>query len=448
VRLRRRGSRGRSGVLNAAGPGRLPKSRARPLHALGLAAAAILVTTALAACGSSGKGPVAVNWYVFPEPSGSFAAAAAACSKNSGGEYTIKTNFLSTASDQQRVQLVRRLAANDSSIDILAMDVDWTAEFATAKWIAPVPQSLVQQIKSVDLPGPVQTATWQGKLYGVPINSNTELLWYRKDLLADIHQPVPTTWTQMIDDSKLLAQQGKAHYIEEQGAQYEGLTVWFNSMVDSAGGQIVTGNNNVVVGNTTKTAATIMHELATSPAADPSLNVAMEGSSDTAFDQGTAAFEINYPFVWASAHTTNPKIGAQMGFAYFPQVVPGIAPHVSIGGYNLAVSAYSAHKKQAFDAVSCLTQQQYEITYAVKGGLAPVRGAVYNIPSFEKLYPMHTLIENQLKTYGIRPQTPAYADVTLAIQKALSPTSNINPSSVVNTLRSEIKLSLSSEALL
>ena len=414
-------------------------------HLIGLA---ILATALLVGCGSSGSGAVTVNWYVFPEPSGSFAAAAAACSKASGGEYNIKINFLSTASDQQRVQLVRRLAANDSSIDILAMDVDWTAEFATAKWIRPVPPALVQQIKSVDLPGPIETATWQGKLYGIPINSNTELLWYRKDLLADIHQPVPTTWQQMIDDSNQLAKLGKAHFIEEQGAQYEGLTVWFNSMVDSAGGQIVTGNNKVVVGNTTKVAAQIMHELATSPAADPSLNVAMEGSSDVAFDQGQAAFEINYPFVWASAHTSNPTVAKQMGFAYFPQVVSGIAPHVSIGGYNLGVSAHSTHPKQAFDAISCLTQQQYEINYAVKGGLAPVRGAVYNIPSFEKLYPMHALIENQLKTYGIRPQTPAYADVTLAIQKALSPTSSINPSTVVSSLRNEIRLSLSSEALL
>src|SRR5205807_3068091 len=232
-----------------------------------------VVTAAVAGCGSSGKGPVTLNWYVFPEPSGSFAAAAADCSKASGGRYNIKINFLSTASDQQRVSLVRRLAANDSSIDILAMDVDWTAEFANAKWIQPVPAGLATQIRSVDLPGPVQTATYQNRIWAVPINSNTELLWYRKDLLAAIHQPVPTTWTQMINDAIQLAKLGKPHYIEEQGAQYEGLTVWFNSMVDSAGGQIMAGNNKVVLGSAAETAAAIMHRLATSPAADPSLNV-------------------------------------------------------------------------------------------------------------------------------------------------------------------------------
>jgi multiple sugar transport system substrate-binding protein len=399
---------------------------------------------ALAGCGSSGKGPVALNWYVFPEPSGSFATAAANCSKASGGAYTIKINFLSTQSDGQRVSLVRRLAANDSSIDLLAMDVDWTAEFAAAKWIRPVPTDLASQIRTQDLAGPVQTATYQGRLWAVPINSNTELLWYRKDLVPN----PPKTWDEMINDAIALAKQGKPHYIEEQGAQYEGLTVWFNSMVDSAGGQIVTANNKVVIGHPAEIAASIMHRMATSPAADPSLNVTQEGPADVAFDSGKAAFEINYPFVWSSAQGSNPAVFKHMGYAPFPQVVPGLAPHVSIGGYNLGISAYSKHPDLAFQAAKCLTQDQNQERDAIKGGLAPVATSIYSNAAFDKLYPFHSLIQDQLQHYGIRPQTPAYADVTLAIQKALSPTSNINPSGVVSTLRNEIKLSLSSEALL
>ena len=134
-----------------------------------------MATLACAGCvSSSSSGPVTLNWYVFPEPSGSFQSAATACSKASGGKYDIKINFLSTSSDQQRVSLVRRLAADDPSIDILAMDVDWTAEFANAKWIRPVPAALAAQIRSVDLPGPVQAATYGNRIWAVPINSNTE----------------------------------------------------------------------------------------------------------------------------------------------------------------------------------------------------------------------------------------------------------------------------------
>lgn len=403
-----------------------------------------VVAVALAACGSSTKGPVTLNWYVFPEPSGSFAKAAADCSAASHGEYTIKINFLSTASDQQRVSLVRRLAAGDSSIDILAMDVDWTAEFATAKWIRPWTGANKTAVSNGVLPGPLQTATWKGQLYAAPINSNTQLLWYRKDLVPT----PPKTWNEMIDDAIKLAKQGKPHFIEEQGSKYEGLTVWFNSLVDSAGGGILSPDKKILVGPSTKTAAQVMKRLATTEAADPGLNVAQEGQADTAFDTGNAAFEINYPFVWSSAQATNPKVFKQMGYAPFPSITAGTAPKVSIGGYNLGISTHSQHPRQAFDAVKCLVQPQNQVRDAVKGGLAPVLGSIYQEKAFEKAYPFHQLIKQQLQNFGIRPQTPAYADITLAIQDALSPTSAIDPTTIVSTLRNEVKQALSSKALL
>jgi multiple sugar transport system substrate-binding protein len=396
----------------------------------------------IAGCGSSSKGPPTLNWYVFPEPSGSFATAAKNCSAASGGRYKININLLSTASDQQRVSLVRRLAAKDSSIDILAMDVDWTAEFATAKWIRPWPAALAAQETAGALAGPVATATWQGKLYAGPINSNTQLLWYRKDLVPN----PPKTWDQMISDAIALAKQGKPHYIEEQGAQYEGLVVWFNSLVDSAGGQIVTPGNKVVVGPSTKLAASIMHRLATSVAADPSLNTDKEDDARVGFEKGTAAFEINYPFVWPAAAAAG--IQKKMGYALFPTVTPGTAPRVSIGGYNLAVSSYSKYPQQAFAAIKCLTQPANQVRDAIKGGLAPVTASIYDEPSIAKQYPFHALLKAQIQHYGLRPKTPAYADVSLAIQKALSPTSGIQPGTTVTTLRDEIKKALSSGALL
>jgi multiple sugar transport system substrate-binding protein len=405
---------------------------------------AIVVAAALAACGSSSKGPVAINWYVFPEPSGSFAKAAADCSKASGGKYTININLLSNASDQQRQTLVQRLAAGDPSIDIFAMDVDWTAEFASAGWIRPWAGANAAAASKGVLPGPLKTATYKGKLWAAPINSNTEILWYRKDLVPN----PPKTWDQMINDAIQLAKQGKPHLIEEQGAKYEGLMVWFNSLVNSAGGGIVGQNNKVIVGPSTKIAAQIMKRLATSPAADPGLNTSEETPGNNVFDAGQAAFEINYPFVWSGTQATAPSIFKHMGYAPFPEVVPGTAPKVSIGGYNLGVSSHSKHPQLAFDAVRCLIGPQNQIRDAVKGGLAPVLASIYDEPAFEKEYPFHQLIKNQLENYGIRPQTPAYQDVTLAIQDTLQPASAIDPNNIVSKLRDEIETALKGDSLL
>jgi multiple sugar transport system substrate-binding protein len=415
------------------------------LRRIGALVAACLTVAVIAGCGgSSGSGPVTINWMVFPEPSGSFEKAAADCSAASHGAYKININFLSNASDQQRQTLVQRLAAGDPSIDILAMDVDWTAEFASAGWIRPWTGANRQAVSKGVLPGPLKTATYQGRLWAAPINSNTELLWYRKDLI----KTPPKTWNQMIDDAERLAKEGKPHYIEEQGAKYEGLVVWFNSLVNSAGGTLLGPNNTVTVGPSAKTAAKIMKRLANSPAADPGLNTSEEGPGNDVFDAGTAAFQINYPFVWSGTQSTNPAIFKHMGYAPFPEVIPGKAPKVSIGGYNLGVSTHSKHPQLAYQAIRCLIQPKNQIRDAVKGGLAPVLSSIYNEPSFEKAYPFHQLIKNQLVNYGIRPQTPDYQDVTLAIQDTLQPAADINPDDIVSKLRNEIKTALKGESLL
>src|SRR4029077_2055774 len=192
-----------------------------------------------AGCASGGAtGPVSINYYVFNDVSGSFATAVSNCSKASGGKYTITYNKLPAAADDQRLQLVRRLAGAGSSMDVLGLDVTWGAGFAEAGWILPWTGTFRDQAVAGTLKVPLQTATWKGKLYAVPANSNTQLLWYRSDLV----KTPPKTWEQMLSDADALAKQGKPHLIEIQGAQYEGTTVWFNTMVSSAGGSILTPN--------------------------------------------------------------------------------------------------------------------------------------------------------------------------------------------------------------
>src|SRR3954452_426076 len=191
----------------------------------------------IAGCGSSGSSGagVTINWWTYDEPSGSFVKAAEKCTKESGGKWHIKVNLLGKDADTQRQQLVRRLAAKDSSIDLMSMDVVWTAEFAEAGWILPWPDQYAAKVKQGTLAGPLKTATYKGRLWAAPANTNTQLLWYRKDL---VRQPA-RTWDGLITQAEKLPKAGR---IEIQGAQYEGTTVWFNSLVQSAGGTIVVNN--------------------------------------------------------------------------------------------------------------------------------------------------------------------------------------------------------------
>jgi maltose-binding protein MalE len=170
------------------------------MYACGPVLAACLAALLLAACGGSGSknGRATINLWVFQEPSGSFTDAAKRCSDQSGGRDKIVFNALSNDADQQRQSLVRRLAAKDSSIDIAGMDVVWTAEFAEAGWIKPWPAAEAAKISQGTLAGPLTTATYKGRLWAALANTNTQLLWYRKDLVSD----PAATWDGLISSRR------------------------------------------------------------------------------------------------------------------------------------------------------------------------------------------------------------------------------------------------------
>ena len=404
------------------------------------ALAGMVALLAIAGCGGGGSGGRAtINLWVFNEPSGSFQTAADRCSASSHGRYKIVYNKLSNDADQQRQSLVRRLAAKDSSIDIAGMDVVWTAEFAEAGWIKPWPARFARQLVDGTLAGPLKTATYKGKIWAAPANTNTQLLWYRKDLV-----PNPAvTWDDLINQAIGLKQAGK---IEEQGARYEGVTVWFNALVQSAGGSIVR-NNKATPGPAWTKAAQIMHKLATSKAADPSLSATKEDQARLAFENGEAAFQVNYPFIYASAKSDKAKIFKDIAWKPYPRVFANKPARAPVGGINWGVGAYTKHPNEAFDAAACLRNEANQRTAAAKGGLPPTLAKIYDDPRFKKDYPFADLIRQQVDTGGVRPQTPAYADVSLAISTTVSPPSSISLGSFTDDLNGKIGDALNSKGL-
>ena len=427
----------RRGILRSA-------SRGRRLGA-GVAGLA-LASTALAACGSSGgTGPVTLNFYSFNDPSGAVATAVTNCSKASGGKYTITYNKLPAAADDQRLQMARRLAAADPTMDILGLDVTWEAEFSEAGWILPWTGTYKQQAEQGTLKVPLQTATWKGQLVAVPYNSNTQLLWYRSDLV----KTPPKTWDQMISDAEQLAKQGKPHLIEIQGAQYEGVVVWFNTLVASAGGSILNADSSKASpGQPWLTALGTMKKLATSVAADPSLPVQMEDQNRLAMEAGAAAFELNYPFVYPSMKADKPDLFKHFKWALYPGVIPGQPARVTIGGIDLAVSKYSPHPDLAFQAALCLRDKENQLNAAIKGGLPPTLEALYHDPRMFADYPFHAEILTALQNASVRPKTPAYQTISIVISHLVSPPAGIQPVSTEQTMKSQISDALVSKGLI
>jgi multiple sugar transport system substrate-binding protein len=85
---------------------------------------------------------------------------------------------------------------------------------------------------------------------------------------------------------------------------------------------------------------------------------------------------------------------------------------------------------------------------AIKGGLPPTLASLYDDKKFQKDYPFADLIRKQVDSGAVRPQTPAYADVSLAIAKTVSPPSTIKVNGFVKDLQDKLKNALQSKGLI
>ena len=422
------------------------------LGRLGHAATAVVAGVAtlfvLSGCGGSDEsgGATELSFFIFNEPSGAYQEAAKKCSDDSHGEYTISFEFLPAQADAQREQLVRRLGAEDDSIDIIGMDVIWTAEFANAGFIEPWSGADASAVTKHVFPSVVDSASFEGQLYAAPFTSNTQLLWYRKDLVKN----PPKTWDQMIADGERIGADGK---IQVQANRYEGFTVWATAMIESAGTDILDGPTQVgLEEGPTERALEVMGKFGRSSTAPPDIDTSTEDTARLSFEAGDSAFMLNYPFVYPSAKENAPDVFKQMAAARYPAVDAGKPSRPPLGGINLGISAYSANKDLAFEAASCLVQPDNQVTAAVDGGLPPVRQDLYGSKEIDDAYPgFADLIEESIDAAAPRPVTPAYTDVSLAIQRALHPVGKINPddvTSVYEDLRDKLDQAVHREGLL
>ncbi len=409
--------------------------------------AALTVILGAGACGTgsgggdSGGTPT-LKFYVFKEPGGAFANAAQVCTEQAGGRYRVELADLPPSADQQREQLVRRLAAGDKDIDIMGMDVIWTAEFAEAGWLVPWEGDAAAKATDGTIPATVQTGTYEGKLYAAPFTTNTQLLWYRKDRVPT----PPTTWAEMVDMAEKIGEGGR---IQVQGNRYEGLTVWFNSLLASARGSVLSAPDKVDLADepTTK-ALEVIKRVATSRAADPTLSTSPGGPDPPGLRVGQLVLHGQLHLRLAQRPGERPRRGREHGLGAVPAGAPRRAgprdPGRDQPGRVLRVAAPRPGPRRRRLPRSAPNQ----IVATEKGGLPPTTEALYDDPRVQEAFPFADVLRETLTQGSARPQSPAYNDISLAIQRNLHPPRTVDPVKDVKSLRSAIEKALKSGGLL
>jgi multiple sugar transport system substrate-binding protein len=419
-------------VVNGVRVARRGRRRA-PRRPLAAAAAIGLGCALLAACGSESSVPT-LNWYINPDNGGQ-QRLAEKCAAASNGAYQVTIQTLPTDASAQREQLVRRLAAQDSSIDVMSLDPPFVAEFANAGFLRPFAKQDEATFTDGVLKGPIETAYWDNQLVAAPFWANTQLLWYRK-AAAEAAGVDPTgadfTWDQMIK-----AAESQHKVIGVQANRYEGYMVWINALVVSAGGEIV---SDVQAGKNAKpainspagdAAADIVGGLARSPAAPPAMSTAGEEEARSAFQGSSGMFMVNWPYVYTAAQAdvgagaTTQAVVDDIGWARYPEVKAGEASRPPLGGINMAIGAFTKYPEQSLDLVKCATSLQSGIDYMLDSGNPAARAAAYDDPKVRKAYPMADLIRTSINDAGPRPITPYYNDVSTSVQRTWHPATSV-----------------------
>jgi multiple sugar transport system substrate-binding protein len=395
----------------------------------GLAASAALMTVSglLAACSANASSGDTLTWYINPD-SGGQAKVAEACSTD---DYTIDVQVLPQDASQQRIQLSRRLAAEDPEIDIMSIDPPYTAEFANAGFLAELPQDLQAKLKEQSFQGAVDAATWDGQLVVAPFWSNTQVLWYRKSFAekAGLDMTKPVTWDQVIDAA---AKNGGK--VAVQANKYEGYVVWINALISGAGGAIATDTDKgvdltlEVDSPAGETAAGIIEKLAGSPAAPPDLSVSNEGTAGATFGGSQGAFMVNWTFIWTNYDTTQPEVKDDIGFTRYPQSTEGEESRPPYGGIGVGVSKFSQHQDEAMKAIECITSPENQGVNAELTGNMPASSAGYDYPALAKIYPkdLLALFEESLDAAAPRTVTPYWSDISGALQSSWHPTDAVD----------------------
>jgi multiple sugar transport system substrate-binding protein len=404
---------------------------------------AVALTASLGACSSGPQGTV-INLYGGASETG-FDKIIAACNDKAAGRYTIVGNLLPSDADGQRDQFVRRLAARDAGMDILGMDVTWTAEFAEAGWIRELTPEQKAAANADTLQPPINSATWEDKQYGIAKHTNVQLLWYRKSLVPT----PPTTFDEMMSMSEQLKAQGKPYEIGFTAAQYEGYVVNINNLITAYGGTIVNDDSTApTIDDKTVQALTLLQKLASSGLTSSSLSNAQEPEVFADLQAERSAFSLNWPYVLSAMREANPDLVNDLGYAPYPTVNKGDTPRVTLGGMNYAISSYSAHPDEAFDAAMCMRNPENQLMAAIDAGTAPVLRPVFDQPTFQESYPMYKEMLIELENAVPRPPSPVYQNISTVLSTTLSPPAAINPQASAEELRSAIQDAIDGKGIL
>ncbi len=385
----------------------------------GVVGAVALLSPILAGCGGSdARASSVLHWWVTPDRVDA-RAIADRCSSASD-DYTIELEQLPPGIDRRRTELVRRLAADEATIDILSVDTSLTAEMAAAGFLAEVPSDVEGEVTAGVQPKAIEAATFDGRLVAAPWWLDPQLLWFRGTAAerAGIDTTKAISWDDLLGGAERL---GTSIQIDD--AEGNGLADWVRGLIAGAGGTLLDGSGRKpelgLATDPGRVAAGIVQFYAgagVGPGPSP------DALSEFAGPRGGFLLA-------SSAIVKDPVLAtvvADMKAVPYP-VIEGdsVAP---LSGVSLAVAEKAADPDRAFAAVRCLTSKDSQQQLMIDSGHGAARSDVYELEEVKSALATSEVALKAVTTGVNVPSTPYWQRVRVGLRDTWTPISRVSPS--------------------
>ena len=365
----------------------------------------------------------------------------------------IKVNLISapTDTDTNRATLTTQISGG-AGPDVYMGDVIWPAQFAAHQLASPLSQYLPTSYFDTFAPGLVAGATYKNQVYGAPFFEDQGFLYYRKDLLKENNMKVPTTWEELMADSKTIQAKGEAQYgYVFQGASYEGATCNFMEFLTSAGGTVLNSDATKSTINSPEAlkALTFEQQLVTSGVSPKAQSTFQELQSMNEFSAGHSVFLRNWDYGYSTSQAPGSAVIGKVGVAPMPtfagQPTPGYS---NIGGWNLYVNPHSKNVAADLTFIKWMTGNEAQTALATQFSEIPTNQAVRTSANVIKSNAVLAVVP-QTKLVARPAQTPFYPAVSTAIYTNVSAVLSgaMTPADALKAAESAINTALSGGGL-
>jgi len=286
------------------------------------------------------------------------------------------------------------------------------------------------------IPSTIKALTLNGKLYGVPYNTNVRVLLYRKDLFEKYGLTPPKTWDDFLQDAATISS-------KESGVAGLGLTTKNGSVrtfqefisfffevnngenpykYDEAGKKWVMNTTPEKLAQVLKL-YTDFFFAATPSAANQNTRGNDYQATDTDYVSGKSAMVPMGPWIYSyrtSGDVAKKILEEETGVTPLP-LPPGGVQATYLEVKPISINAFSKDKKDAWNLVKILTSKEFVATANRIEGVNPPRKDVAELPDFKNDWWEQAFIAQLPTGVALAPINWGLVinDITEALQKAI-----------------------------